>query len=240
MVRRTRNSGAFRTIAVGISLTLIVATALLPDPAGAVIILPPSLTQPTWAELTPQQRAILMPLSGEWDQLESFRRKKWLGIAQRYPRMSADEQQRVQRRMKDWISLSPDERREARNRYKNMQKAPPEHREAVKQRWQAYKSLPDAEKHRLRQQAKEKERISRKGAAKNPVSGLPGAAVKPVPAVKTASDTPPPSSAATVSALPPAGMLPPAAAASSNPAAQPPPVLPAGPTTPAPPLPSRQ
>ncbi len=240
MVRRTRNSGAFRTITVGISLALIVATALAPDPASAVIILPPSLTQPTWAELTPQQRAILMPLSGEWDQLESFRRKKWLGIAQRYPGMNPDEQQRVQRRMKDWISLSPDERREARNRYKNMQKAPPEHREAVKQRWDKYKALPDAEKDRLRQQAKEKERIARKGPAKPPVSALPGAAIKPLPAVKAPAETPTPPTAPTISALPPAGTLSPATPGSSNPAVQPLPVLPAGSATSAATNPPRQ
>jgi hypothetical protein len=42
------------------------------------------LSQPSWSELNPDQKRILAPLSGDWDKMEGFRRKKWLGIAQRY------------------------------------------------------------------------------------------------------------------------------------------------------------
>ena len=122
------------------TITLVLALALT-NPANAVTI--PPLKQPKWAELTPQQREVLAPLSGEWDKLESYRRKKWLGIAKRYPAMSAEEQQRIQRRMKDWANLSPEERKQAREQYKTLQKVPPEKRQAVNQKWQEYKNLPD-------------------------------------------------------------------------------------------------
>ena len=61
---------------------LILAVALwLATPLGhAGIALP--LSQPSWSELSPAQKRILAPLSGDWDKMEGFRRKKWLGIAQ--------------------------------------------------------------------------------------------------------------------------------------------------------------
>lgn len=144
------------------AVTLVLTLALF-NPASAAII--PPLKQPKWAELTPQQREILAPLSSEWDKLESYRRKKWLGIVQRYPTLSVEEQQRLQRRMKAWVNLTPEERKRAREQYKTLQKAPPEQRQAVKQRWQEYDSLPDAEKKRLQQDAKQKPQ-PRSGASK--------------------------------------------------------------------------
>lgn len=130
-------------VAVALCLTLL-------PPAHAVV---PQLRQPAWSELTPEQKHILAPLAGEWSQLESYRQKKWLGIAQRYPAMNAEEQARVQRRMTEWVKLSPEERKAAREKYKNLQKAPPEHKEAIKQKWQEYKQLPEEEKQRLKDEA---------------------------------------------------------------------------------------
>lgn len=144
------------------AVALAFALALF-SPANAAVI--PQLKQPKWAELTQQQREVLAPLSGEWDKLESYRRKKWLGIVQRYPTMSAEEQQRIQRRMKAWVNLSPEERKRAREQYKTLQKAPPEQRQAVKQKWQEYENLPDAEKQRLQQSSKQKPQ-PRSGAGK--------------------------------------------------------------------------
>lgn len=142
---------ALLSIVAAVTLTLALA---LTNPANAVII--PPLKQPNWADLAPQQREALAPLAGEWDKLESYRRKKWLGIAQRYPAMSAEEQQRVQHRMKAWANLTPEQRKQAREKYKTLQKVPPEQRQAVNQKWQEYKNLPDAEKARLNQKASRK------------------------------------------------------------------------------------
>lgn len=173
------------------AVTLALALALA-NPANAVNI--PPLKQPKWAELTPQQREALAPLSGKWDKLESYRRKKWLGIAQRYPAMSAEEQQRVQRRMKDWANLSPEERKRAREQYKSLQKVPPEQRQVVKQKWQEYKDLPDEEKERLKRNAAHKPQ-PKSGTGKSaqktslpmptvspPAAGVPAALTGPSPA----------------------------------------------------------
>lgn len=154
---------------------LIVAVALwLASPLGhAGIVLP--LSQPSWSELNPEQQRILAPLAGEWDKMEGFRRKKWLGIAQRYPSLGKDEQARMQRRMTDWAKLTPDERKRARDKYKSLQKDPPEKKQAVKQKWQEYKELPDSEKARLKAEA------ARTPTAR-PAPSKPAVAAKPAPA----------------------------------------------------------
>lgn len=128
-----------------------VALGLLLSPYSHAAV--PQITQPTWVELSPQQKQILAPLAGEWDKLESWRRKKWVDVAKRYPAMKPEEQQRVQRRMSDWAKLTPQERDVARKEYKDLKKAPPEHKEAIKQKWQEYKELPEDEKKRLKAQA---------------------------------------------------------------------------------------
>lgn len=171
---RTATIRTIRAVLAGISLLALTIALTTPAAAGVVA---PLVAPPKWVELTPQQREILQPLAGEWDTLESFRRKKWLGIAQRYPAMTPDEQQRLQRRMQNWAKLTPAQRQQARERYKALQKAPPEHREVVKQKWQTYKELSDAEKEKLRQQAAHK--ASRKpGTPKR----LPGPAPEPTSA----------------------------------------------------------
>lgn len=132
---------------------LIFAVALwLASPHGHAVIVPP-LTQPSWAELSPEQKRVLAPLSVEWDRMEGFSRKKWLGIATRYTALSPEEQTRMQRRMTDWAKLTPDERKRARDQYKSLQKAPSEQKEAVKLKWKEYRNLPESEKVRLKAEA---------------------------------------------------------------------------------------
>lgn len=131
------------------------AIALLTILAPAQAAVTPA-PQPLWSELAIQQRQILAPLAGEWDRLESWRRKKWLEIAERFPRQSPDEQARVQRQMQAWARLSPEERKAAREAYKNIQKATPEQREALKKMWSEYQALPDDEKQKLKESAANK------------------------------------------------------------------------------------
>lgn len=135
---------------------LILAVALwLASPHGHAVLVPP-LSQPSWVELNAEQRRVLAPLAVEWDKMDGFSRKKWLGIAKRYQSLSAEEQVRMQRRMTDWAKLTPDERKRARDKYKSLQKDPPERKEAVKLKWQEYKELPESEKTRLKAEATQK------------------------------------------------------------------------------------
>jgi hypothetical protein len=108
-----------------------------------------SPNRPTWAELTAEQQEILAQLKPEWDKLDRARRLKWLGIAKRYPTLSSQQQERVQRRMQAWIKLTPEQRRQARENYKNMAKAPANRFGDLREQWAEYQALSPAERQGL-------------------------------------------------------------------------------------------
>lgn len=43
--------------------------------------------RPAWSELAPAQQQVLAPLAPEWNEMDSAQRKKWVSIANRYPKM---------------------------------------------------------------------------------------------------------------------------------------------------------
>jgi hypothetical protein len=88
--------------------------------------------------LKPEQQKILAPLAPEWDRMDAVRRKKWVEIADKYPRMKPQEQQRLQKRMVDWAKLTPAQRAAARDKYQAMKKLPPDKRREVTAQWQRY------------------------------------------------------------------------------------------------------
>lgn len=99
---------------------------------------PKKAGKPAWTELTPAQQQVLAPLAGEWDRLDTTRRKKWVAIAERHPKMKPQEQQRLQTRMKAWAALTPEQRRQAREKYQTVKKLPPEKRKEVQNKWRQY------------------------------------------------------------------------------------------------------
>ncbi len=141
-------------------------------------------SQPMWAELTAPQKQALAPLGKEWDAMENFRRKNWLVIADRYPTMKPEEQQRVQRNMQKWAALTPEERRIARAKYMALRRAPPEKREVVKQKWQEYDKLPNDEKLKLKQVAR-KRKITDPASKSRPLPLQPRAVTPISPASNT-------------------------------------------------------
>ena len=106
--------------------------------------------KPAWAELTAEQQHVLAPLKADWDALEPERRRKWLGIAKRYPTMKPEAQARVQRRMQAWAKLTPEQRRQARENYKRLAKMPREdHKKDLREKWAEYQALPPHERQSL-------------------------------------------------------------------------------------------
>ena len=97
--------------------------------------------------------AVLAPLAAEWDAMEAYRRKKWIGIAQRFPSISGDEQLRIQGQMQEWAKLTPEQRRLAREKYQTMSQLPSEKKQELKQKWEEYSHLPEEEKQKHQQQA---------------------------------------------------------------------------------------
>ena len=105
--------------------------------------------RPSWAELTADQQMILAPLKADWDTLEPERRRKWLGIANRYSKMKPEAQERVQRRMQAWAQLTPEQRRQARENYKRIAKQRAEKRDKLREAWAEYQALPPHERQTL-------------------------------------------------------------------------------------------
>lgn len=106
--------------------------------------------QPAWAELRYEQKQILAPVQGEWDNMPAMQRKRLLGVVKRYPKMKPEEQQRIQRRLKDWSKLTQEERTLARKKYEKLKQLPPEKRLEVQKKWQEYQQLPEEKKELLR------------------------------------------------------------------------------------------
>ncbi|CAG9173585.1 DUF3106 domain-containing protein [Cupriavidus respiraculi] len=140
--------------------------------------------RPTWAELSAEQRHILAPLAGQWDNLAEIHRRKWLQIAVRYKRMAPAEQQRLQTRMGEWAAMTPEQRRLARENYQITRSLPSD---VKAQAWDKYQQLPDEKKKELADAARVP---ARPGA----VSALPSA--KPLSAQASRKRAPEPVAAA--------------------------------------------
>ena len=136
----------------GVILALALTAPVIAEPPTTVVI--GTLPQPGWDALNPLQKSILAPLAADWNNMENLPRKKWLGIAERYPNMKPDEQRRVQERMREWASLTPEQRSKVRGTYKDFNQLPPEQKAVVKQKWEAYSNLPSDEKQRIRESGK--------------------------------------------------------------------------------------
>lgn len=140
-------------------------------PSGVRVAVAP---QPDWKALTPEQKAILAPLEEDWNNMERFRRKKWLEIAARYPRLSEAEQERLRDRMQDWANLTPAQRQAARERYKELsKKTNAEEREALAQKWADYQNLPESVRQQLEQDAREQEKAEKRAARTPAADGKP-------------------------------------------------------------------
>ena len=100
----------------------------------------------TWEGLKPAQQKILAPLESDWDYMLPDSRKKWTQVANIYPKMSEQDQQRLQSRMASWSNLSQKERRLARENYLSSLKFPAEKKAEA---WTAYQKLSDEQKKKL-------------------------------------------------------------------------------------------
>lgn len=136
------------TIVLGL---IVFSTGWAQSTSPSVIATPP---QPAWSELTVPQKLVLAPLSDEWDSLEAYRQKKWLGIATRFQSLSPEEQRRLQGQMQEWRRLTPEERQIAREKYKTTaSKLSADQKQELKQKWEEYLNLPAEEREKLKQQA---------------------------------------------------------------------------------------
>ena len=122
-------------------------TQSTPSPAhGKATAIPEKKPDGTWESLKPSQQQILAPLESDWDYMLPDSRKKWTQVANIYPKMSTQDQERLQSRMTAWSNLSQKERRIARENYLASLKFPAEKKAEA---WYAYQKLSDEQKKKL-------------------------------------------------------------------------------------------
>jgi hypothetical protein len=146
VVTMTMSSAMVLTVgAIGLT------SASAQTPAGAhgkTTGIPEKKPDGTWEGLKPEQQKILAPLESDWDYMLPDSRKKWIQVANLYPKMSETDQQRLQSRMTSWSKLSQKDRRIARENYLSSLKFPAEKKAEA---WSAYQKLSDEQKKKLAQ-----------------------------------------------------------------------------------------
>ncbi|AMP01024.1 hypothetical protein CAter282_3212 [Collimonas arenae] len=164
--RRTKRliGAAFALLVTGAALAVLgpvipthaAGRPVAADIASPVVATPPKMTKvvsnatPTWKELSAVQQHILAPLAPDWDKLKPTTRRKWLEISGRYASMTPAEQERLQARMRGWVTLTPEQRGIARENYARANKLDTEQRAL---RWQQYQQLSEQQKKELAEQA---------------------------------------------------------------------------------------
>ncbi len=113
---------------------------------GKTTAIPEKKPDGTWDNLKPAQQQILAPLESDWDYMLPDSRKKWIQVANIYPKMSAQEQERLQSRMTSWSNLPQKDRRIARENYLVSLQFPAEKKAEA---WSAYQKLSDEQKKKL-------------------------------------------------------------------------------------------
>ena len=110
-----------------------------------------------WQQLSTLQQTVLASLESDWSSFAPASKIKWLKVADRYPTMSASEQERLQTRMAAWAKLPQKDRRIARDNYLSSLQFPAEQKTAA---WEAYQQLSDEEKQKLAQQEQSRKKSS--------------------------------------------------------------------------------
>lgn len=118
----------------------------LGTPHGKASGVPEKKPDGTWESLKPKQQQILAPLEDDWSYMHPNSRKKWIFLANIYPKMSELDRERLQSRMASWSSLSQRDRRLARENYLSSLKFPAEKKAEA---WSSYQKLSDEQKKKL-------------------------------------------------------------------------------------------
>ena len=99
-----------------------------------------------WKQLKAHEKKALAPLAARWGELSETQRSKWLAIAQNFDQLAPAEQQVMQTRMTEWVSLNPVQRNQARLNFSTVQSLS---KDEKKSRWDEYQNLSESEKRKL-------------------------------------------------------------------------------------------
>ncbi|WP_310627164.1 DUF3106 domain-containing protein [Limnohabitans sp.] len=135
-----------------VSGSALLATELAGAQASSVAAAKPMPNlpgRPLWMDLTENQQQALSPLAQLWPTMNEPHKRKWLAVSQNFSQLSADEQNTLQSRMREWAALSPQQRSAARLNFAGAQQLPQEDKKA---KWEAYQALSPEAKQKLASQ----------------------------------------------------------------------------------------
>ncbi len=153
---RARLAGqwALLLLMAGSALATAQTVTSVPAAAAGKTVVVPAFSGPAWVELTPSQREVLTPLASAWPSLSESHKRKWLEMARGYQSLPAEEQVKMQGRMKEWVALTPQQRIQARLNFAKTKELSKElTAEEKKAKWEAYQSLSTEEKRKLADKA---------------------------------------------------------------------------------------
>lgn len=136
------------------------------------------LVQPLWSELTPTQQFVLAPFADQWNTWPLAEKRAWVELADRVPRMSAEQQARAHERIHEWAALSPEQRRLARQNYRLAQQLPKDERVA---QWQQYEALTPEQKGVLRSAGTTSNTAARHAGARTALAKEAAKPIAPAP-----------------------------------------------------------
>ncbi|WP_395059830.1 DUF3106 domain-containing protein [Polaromonas sp.] len=201
--QRARPAGRWALLLLVAASAISTAQTVSPAPAAAPAktVVAQAFAGPGWNELTPAQREILNPLASAWPSLSQSHKRKWLEMTRSYGSLPADEQTKMQGRMKEWVALSPQQRIQARLNFAKTKELSKElTAEEKKAKWEAYQSLSTEEKQKLADKAPTKPvgaAPASKPVARQKLATIPSAEEQakakaaPKIAVSQSMDTPP-------------------------------------------------
>lgn len=115
-------------------------------PVTLSTLTPEVASGPGWETLNTPQKLALYPLAERWALISEVQKRRWLALAQNFPSLPSEEQDRLHERMTEWASLSGQQRTQARLNFAASSKLAPEDKRA---QWEAYQALSDEERKAL-------------------------------------------------------------------------------------------
>lgn len=113
---------------------------------GPAPVTPKAQASGNWKQLKAREKQALTPLAAQWGELTETQRSKWLAIAQHFDQLTPAEQQVMQTRMTQWVSLNPVQRNQARLNFNTVQSVS---KDEKKSRWDEYQNLSEEQKRKL-------------------------------------------------------------------------------------------
>jgi Protein of unknown function (DUF3106) len=150
---------SFFVLSLGLSLVFATSAQAESQVFQSTEAVKPAIeSRPTWSQLTPQQQAALKPIQADWSTLDASRKKKWLAVAQRYQKMTLEDQARMHSRMTAWSKLTPIQRTQARDNYSAVLSSPsssadPAGKGNLSEQWAKYQALSPEKKASLAEKA---------------------------------------------------------------------------------------